>query len=166
MKNTLFFVIFTVFFAAGCSKPDPNPENRDPIYADYLAELDLAKKSLESEEKNLAEHETAFKAVVPQTGQIKYARKRIEESQAKIDKLKQQVTYFELKIAERLKETRKKYLAAFKAGQAWPDQKEIDEYKSVQKLRRDKIAADRNERIPPKDSKKKEGAAEAPAVGQ
>lgn len=165
MKNTLFIAFLASFFALGCNKPEPNPETRDPLYTDYLAELDLAKKSLEAEEKTYSEHETAFKATVPQTGQIRYARKRLEESKAKIDRLKQQVTYFELKVANRLKETRKKYLIAFNSGKIWPDPKEIEEYRSVLKLRRDKIAADHNERIPPKPTKKKEGASEAPPSG-
>lgn len=167
MKNYLFLAFLPFFFALGCNKPEPNPEVRDQIYADYLVELDLAKKSLESEQKTLGEHETAYAAVVPQSGQIKYARKRIEESKARINRFEQQISYFELKIATRKKETRKRYLEAFYAGKPWPDSQELEEYKSVQKLRRAKIAADKNERIPPKDTKKekKEEAAQAPSSG-
>jgi len=151
MKKHLILLLFSIFSLFACHKPEPNPELRDPIYQDYLSELDLAKKSLEAEEKTLKEHEATYAAVVPQTGQIKYARKRIEESKEKINRFQQQIQYFELKIANRLADTRKKYLEAFRAGKDWPDPKEIEEYHGIQKLRRDKIAADKGERMKPKE---------------
>lgn len=135
----LIYALFLLIpFLGACEKkPEPNPEARDPIYADYKAELGLAEQGLAAEEKALEGFKAELNDVVPQSGQIKFAQKRIYESMDKITKFEQRKLYFELKIQARLLEVKKSYKAAFAKGEAWPDPKEYDEYKVAGKLRRD-----------------------------
>lgn len=132
----------------GCKKPNPNPELADPIYIDLIAERDLATKTLEEQKKQLIDLEKQFKETQPQSGQVKAAQRKVEDAQLRLMKFKQQVLYFEVKASNRKLESRKKYMSAFLNNQEWPDKKEIDGYLAIQKLRRDKIAADNKSRAP------------------
>lgn len=143
MKFIIYVVILSLFLG-GCNKPDPNPENSDEIYKDLLEELDVATKALESEKKNLEKHESELRKVAPQTGQIKFAQKKVYETQATITKLEQQKQFFEIKIELRKAEVRQRYLEARKGGRKWPDQAEIDGYKAVMKLQREKLEWEKN----------------------
>ena len=134
-------------FLVSCNKPDPNPELKDPIYADLNALLGSAKQAVESEKKALEEHTQALKDVIPQTGQIKYAQKRFYESEAKITRLEQEAKYLELKIAARKKLAVKSYQAAFAKEETWPDPQEWNSYQAEKNLRSAKKSWDSKARI-------------------
>ncbi len=134
-----FAIILISMLLFGCNKPNPTPENLDQIYADLNARAAEMKKAVEAEEKQLEEHKKALSEVVPQTGQIKYAQKRVYESEAKIQRLKQEVQWLEISAKERQKNARISYLKAFKKGEAWPDPKEYEDYKEQMKLRNIKL---------------------------
>lgn len=135
-----FFLLFMFSLTlAGCNKPDPNPENKDPIFSDLSAQAEEMKKAAEAEEKQLEEHKKALAEVVPQSGQIKYAQKRVYESEAKIQKLKQEAQWLKVSARERLKQDKINYLKAFNKGEPWPDPKEYAEYKEQMRLRRIKL---------------------------
>lgn len=127
-------VLLCSSFLLGCNKKNPNPELLDPIYQDLLKRLDEKKKELEAEKKVLEEHEKALKAVVPQTGQIKYAEKRYWDSRHRIDALEQAIEYFEFKAASRKRLARYEYSIAFKKDQPWPDPAEYKQYMDQRKL--------------------------------
>jgi hypothetical protein len=142
MKILIFVIILGLF--SGCNKPDPNPELHDEIYTDLLQELDIATKGLEAEEKNLTKLEEERDKAVPQTGQIKFAQKKVYETEATITKLRQQKQFFEIKIELRKAEARARYLEARKGGRKWPDPEEIANYKEAMKLQREKLTWDKN----------------------
>lgn len=142
MKLLFFALILGLFL--GCNKPDPNPENSDEIYKDLLQELDVASKALEAEVKNLEKLEIERDRVVPQTGQIKFAQKKVYETQATITKLAQQKQFFEIKIELRKAEVRERYMEARKGGRKWPDLAEIENYKAIMKFQRDKLEWEKN----------------------
>ncbi|WII73025.1 hypothetical protein QJS83_03955 [Bdellovibrio sp. 22V] len=131
----LISIITICFFLVACNKPDPNPELKDPIYGDLTSSLASISQQLEAQKKTLEEHEQALKDVVPQTGQIKYAQKRVNETKALITRLDQEKQYLELKIEARKKQSKKSYLQAFKKNEPWPDPKEWDSYQVEKKLR-------------------------------
>jgi hypothetical protein len=143
-----------------CNKPDPNPENMDPIFQDMKAQEDITKKNIEDFTKQLEEHAHNIEKVKPQTGQIKYAEKRYWEARDHLDKLQQQYVYWQIRKAERLKHARTEYLKAFKEGKNWPRQEEVDEYMSEKRLRQAKQQWDIKERL--QDYKKSETKAAAP----
>lgn len=143
----LFFIAFALFLAS-CNKKDPNPELSDPIYKDLTEELGIASKALEDEEKNLASLMKEKDQAVPQTGQIKYATKKVYDSQARVDVLRQQKQFFEIKIELRKHEVQQRYAESLKeGGRPWPDQAEIATYMSVAKFQRDKIEYEKNKGI-------------------
>ncbi|MEN0057832.1 MAG: hypothetical protein AAGB31_03280 [Bdellovibrio sp.] len=123
------------FFLLACEKPDPNPELRDPIYADLNSTLGAVSQEIEGEKKNLSDNEKALQEVIPQTGQIKYAQKRVQESKEKITRLEQEKAYLELKIENRRKSTKKSYAKAFANQEAWPDPQEWASYQAEKRLR-------------------------------
>lgn len=151
------FLLLVPFLIAACNKPDPNPENRDEIYQELNKQIAEITHAIDAEEKQLVEHKKNLSEVVPQTGQIKFAQKRVFDSQAKIDKMKQQKNWLEIRTKERLKETRKGYLKAFKANEPWPDPKEFEEYKAQTKLRQAKRDWDVKERIKDSEPSKPKG---------
>lgn len=145
MRILSIFIITLLLVA--CNKPDPNPELKDEIYADLNTQLAETTHALEAEEKQLAEHQKAMSEVTPQTGQIKYAQKRVYESEDKINQLRQEKQWLALRAQERLKYTRKQYLNAFKKGQPWPDPAEIEQYKAEMRLRKAKKDWDVKQRM-------------------
>ena len=136
-----------LFFSA-CTQKDPHPEQLDGIYKDLLAELDLARKALELEEKSLATLMKEKTLAIPQTGQIKFANKKIADAEERIMIMKQRVTFFEISITQRSELAKIKYEQSLRAGgKPWPDKEELDLYSSVTKFQRDKLAWDRNKGI-------------------
>lgn len=121
----------------GCSKPDPHPELRDPIYNDLLANEKELATSIESEKKNLEEALAKVTAASPQTGQIKYARKHYFETQKRLEKIKQLHRYYQLRIESRTIEAQDSYLDAYdkKQAEAWPNKDEFEEYKARESAR-------------------------------
>lgn len=143
----LIFAAISLFFTA-CNTKNAHPEQLDSIYKDLVEELEISKKSLEEEEKQLAKLTAEKDQAIPQTGQIKFANKKISDSQNKINFLKQQKLFFEIKIAQRIEHSKIKYEESLKPnGKPWPDPEEAALYKSVARFQRNKIAWDKNKGI-------------------
>ncbi len=140
-------IFVTLLLLSACNKPDPNPELKDPIYADLNAELALAEAAIAAEAANLKKFQDELAAVVPQTGQIKYAQKRVEETKSKLARHQQQRDYFELKIAARKKLASRAYLEAFHKKTDWPDPEEWRAYQLEKKFRSAKKTWDVKERM-------------------
>jgi uncharacterized protein YhaN len=130
------FILFSLLFLVlvACDKPKADPESGDPIYNDLLTEANAVNSQISAAEKELEEFQKALEAVVPQTGQIKYASKRVSETTARIDKLKQMKQYWEMRAESRKEWDRKAYLVAYKAKKPWPDPNEYEQYKLQRKL--------------------------------
>lgn len=143
----LLSVIIISILLISCNKPDPHPELKDPIYSDVSALLATTTQALEAEKKTLEGNIKALGDVVPQTGQIKYAQKRVDESKAKIVFLEQEKQYLELKRAARQKEAQKSYSVAFKKGETWPNPEEWRSYEAEKRLRNAKRNWDVKERM-------------------
>lgn len=138
MKYLLFATLLAFF--TSCEPKNPHPELSDEIYKDLLVEKDIAAKALEAEIKNLNSLIKEKAQAVPQTGQIKYANKRINDAQAAVNKLAQQKLYFEIKIEQRIQHAQQMYAASLKpGGRPWPDAEEVGLYKSITKFQREKI---------------------------
>lgn len=139
----LIFTALVLFFSS-CNPKNANPERLDEIYLDLVAELDIANKALDSEEKNLASLIKERNSSVPQTGQIKFANKKVADAESKVNALKQQKLYFEIRIEQRKHEAMQRYEESLKeGGRPWPDKEEVAMYRSVVKFQRDKINWDK-----------------------
>jgi hypothetical protein len=150
MKHLVFAFFLTILttLASSCTKTDPHPELRDEIYKDLATELGIATKALEDEEKSLLSLRGELSKAVPQTGQIKYATLKVHKSEELVNKMLQQKIYFEVKMERRKVYVMDRYIESLrKNGRKWPDQEEIDIYKSVTKFNREKIEFDKNKRM-------------------
>lgn len=141
----LFLLLFSVFLA-GCNKPDPQPEKKDAIYLDMVTEMDIAEKNLVEAQKKLEGFKKDLEAAVPQTGQIKFAQKRVYDAERVVDQLEQQKKYWIVRSESRRDYVRKKSLEAFHKGQPWEHADEITEYETEKRLRRAKLNWDVKER--------------------
>ncbi len=139
-------IIFALFlFFLGCTKVDPHPETRDEIYVDLGQELEIVTKALEGAEKNLLLAKDEMKKAIPQTGQIKYATKKLRNAEAYLAEMKQRKIFFDIKRERRKNYVQFRYQESLgSGGRPWPDQKEIEEYRTVVKFNRDKLEWDRN----------------------
>jgi hypothetical protein len=143
MKTIIFAILISIF--TSCTKMDPNPENSDDIYKDLVAELEIATKSLESAQKQLDSIKAEFKASVPQTGQIKYATKKLRNAEAFLAEMNQRKIYFDIKKDRRKNYVKFRYEESHKkGGRPWPDSRELEEYRALVKFNRDKLEWDRN----------------------
>lgn len=147
MRKHITLLIILLLALVGCEKMDPAPELKDPIYKDLQDQLSSAQKQLSDEIKVLSDHNKALTAVVPQTGQIKYAKKRVFDSQNRISRFEQQVMYWKIRIVERQKHTRREYAQAFHSKKEWPRPEEYQQYLSEKRLRAAKNNWDSRERI-------------------
>ncbi len=133
MAHKILFLLIIVS-AVGCNKPNPNPETLDPIYANIQSQVASVDAEITAEKAKLTENQTSFENVVPQTGQIKFAQKRIWESKNRIEKLNQLKKYWEVRKESRKIHARTEYMKAFASGKPWPDPNEYVMYKNQQKL--------------------------------
>lgn len=136
--NGSFVGLFLVL--AGCKEPVPNPELRDPIYADLKAQLAATLSDVEAEKKSIEELETTMPKMDVRTAEIKQARRQLSSHTKKLSQLTQMKEYYEIRLEQRKSFVEKDYLRAFEADQPWPNPDEFDRYKVVKKLR----TADRN----------------------
>lgn len=146
MKYTYF--ILYAFIVSSCTQKIEHPELIDDVYKDLVVELSIASKSLEEEEKNLKSVKEELALAVPQTGQVKFSKKKVSDSLERITILKQQKMYFEIKIEQRIQYAQQKYSESLhKGGKPWPDKEEVEVYKNLAKFRRDKIEWDKNKNL-------------------
>lgn len=131
----ILIALFFGFLVLGCDKPNPNPEGMDPIYEDLDKMAGSAHSELESAKKDLEGHQKEFADAIPQTGQNKYALKRIGDAQAQINRLEQLQLYYKLRVKSRLKDDQISYLKAFKEKKSWPPPEEWESYQAEKRLR-------------------------------
>lgn len=144
--TNLILMLFSLIFVVSCNKPDPEPEKKDPIYADLQAELQNTQKQIADVSTTLKDQESELEKVTPQTGKIKYAQKRVFGTQKQIDLLKQQEKYWTIRIDERARFIRRKSMDAFKEGKTYDAGPEYQEYLVEKRLRRAKLNWDARQR--------------------
>ncbi len=137
-------LILVCAFGLSCKQEDPTPELSDKIFKDLQSELEIAKKNTEFEVSQQSKMSVELKQAVPQTGQRKFAEKRVFESASQLTVYRQQEKYFEVKLEERRIYVRKRYLESLLPnGRLWPSPEEAAEYALRLKLRRAKLEWDK-----------------------
>ncbi len=146
-KSLFVFILLSVLAFSGCEKADPNPELKDPIYADLQDQLSSTEKALVESNKNADEQKNLLENAPAQSGQAAVYRKRYFQAQSISDRLSQQIKYWKVRIEERKLLSRKSYLLSLKDKKSWPDPKEYEIYLSEKKLRQAKVEWDAKKRI-------------------
>ena len=140
----LFFALFALILTS-CTQADPHPESRDEVYQDLETELGIAEKAFDAEEKMQERLQADLGKVLPQTGQVKFATKKLRDSADRLNALSQQKLYFGIKLEQRKAYVQSRYHESLKdPNRPWPDEKELSMYRSVVKFNREKIAWEKN----------------------
>lgn len=121
----------------GCRSPEANPELRDPIYSFLKAKEAQVAGQIAGETKALEEAAGVLKKAVPQSGQVKFAKKHYYTIKDRLEKLEQQRRYYEIRQKSRIAEARESYLQAFHKKEEWPRPEEFEEFK-IQESAREK----------------------------
>lgn len=148
--NTLricIVAILSMHILLGCNKPEPNPELRDPIYQDLVAQLAATQKSIGDADKAYKDKLAELSKAKPQTGQFKYIQGQAFQAEHAFELLKQQEKYWKIRISERKRLSRMQYLKAFKKKEPWPSPEEFKEYETEKRLRQAKLSWDNKKRI-------------------
>ena len=132
---TQMLTLGSLAFLTGCKpEPIPNPENRDPIYADLQAQEKATATDIEAEKKSVEEIRAEIEKAPVRTADRHHAMRQLSQHIKKLDQLKQMDQYYQIRLEERKTFDAKDYMRAFNAEQPWPDPKEFEEYKAILKL--------------------------------
>ena len=134
MGLKIFCFSLFLLLSASCSFENSEPERLDPIYSDLEKEFKATSAQIAAAQKELDGFLTELEAVKPQTGQIKYAQKRVSDAQQKLEHLKQMNAFWKLRVASRLAWDREHYLLARKEKTPWPPPEEYKEFKAQMAL--------------------------------
>lgn len=162
-SKIISLVCFALLFFASCTKHDPNPELKDPIYLDIKTQMGLAEKSLAEASAKIKEFSGELAGALPQTGQIKILQRKLYYHEKQKDLFQQQIKYWLIRSEDRIKQARIDYAKSLSGGPAWPDPKEYETYLSEKKLRLAKIEWDAKQRL--EDYKNELKIKQAPAHG-
>jgi hypothetical protein len=132
-RKVISFILLAIVLVA-CDKPNPEPEKLDPIYASIEKEIKEMEAAISGTEKAVQEAQENYQKAVPQTGQIKFALKRLNEAKAALEKQRQMKQYWELRLKSRLRWDREHYLRAYNKKEPWPPPEEYEEYRAQRAL--------------------------------
>lgn len=118
----------------GCSKPDPNPELKDPIFRDLLAEYTETTKKIVDEDKKIEQLTYEGRNLEPRTKERMVNLRDINKSKQLIEKLRQDEAYLKIRVDRRRIQARIDYSAAYSAKKEWPDPHEYELFLAVRKL--------------------------------
>lgn len=155
-KNRLFskvcstwniVLVFFLLSVSACKKEDPNPELRDQIYQDIVAQEGDNQKTISDVEKKIDEAKKAVLDSKPQTGEVKRNTKKVFELENLRAKLKQQETFWKIRKFERLKLVRR--TKSTMSEEDWNNRSktEYEQYLSEKKLRQTKNSWDLKQRF-------------------
>lgn len=119
----------------GCKRQDQHPEMTDAIYIDLNQEKEATSRTLEAERKTLLENIENLKDAKPQSGQLGYAQKRVNESKARISSLEQKQKFLEIKLTRRLIYVQREYSKRYQNGKPWPIPDEYSQYFAIKRAR-------------------------------
>jgi hypothetical protein len=122
----LFLVLLIIL--AGCNRPNPYPELKDPIYRDIENDLRNAAREVEAAIKEKDQAYAQIQTAQIQTGEIKAKWSSFYEAEKRLEKVRQKHKYLELRLDSRKTEARKTYQDAFAKGEPWPDPEEFRLY--------------------------------------
>lgn len=128
MKTFPIFIL--IIFLISCRKPDPHPELRDPILREIADSIKLEEANVESLDAELLATKEDLKNSADQSMDIKLNRQKLFETENRLAKAKQMLSYYKVQQKLRTQEARRSYIEAFKAEKEkeWPDPKEYEAY--------------------------------------
>ncbi len=137
----LLISAFLLVLYSGCEKRDPNPENKDKVYAQLQVDLGAAKVAQAYVNDYINTNKTDLSTAVPQSGEEPVYTKRINEGLNKLTYANQQVRMYEVRIEERKIYVQRRYLESLTPnGRKWPDEGEAEAELLKLQMLREKVA--------------------------
>lgn len=106
----------------------------DPLYMELEREMNAAGAQVKLAEEQLIEAESNFKKAVPQTGQIKYATKRLNDAKYRLQRANQAALYLKVKHEARKWEAREEYLSSYYNKTPWPNPEPLEMFRLKKRL--------------------------------
>lgn len=144
LAKLLFFILFLASLAS-CNKRDPNPENKDAVFAQLNKDLSDAKAALAYVNDYINTNKLDLETAVPQSGEQPVYVKRINEGLNAQTYANQQVRMYEVRIEERKLYVQRRYLESLTPnGRKWPEEGEADTELLKLQMLREKVARVKN----------------------
>lgn len=151
----LLILLFLLGNLISCNKRDPNPENKDAVYAQLQKDLGEAKAALVYVQDYINTNKADIEKAVPQSGERAVYEKRVNEGLNAQLYANQQVRMYEIRIEERKIYVQRRYLESLtKNGRKWPEDGEAEAELQKLQLLREKVARVRD--TLPKEPKEKD----------
>lgn len=147
MKRSILALVFLAqTLLLGCSKEDPHPELKDPIYQDLKKRADDLLKAKDEAYVKVKDLTESLEKAEPNS----IERKDIERDLMKTRKLasesEQMATYYRIRSERRRVEGRLAYKKAFREKKPWPDADEYSDYLVNRRL--NEVNLNWNSRVP------------------
>lgn len=137
-------VILTLL--TGCSKEDPHPELKDPIYLDLKKRADELSKSKEESAVKIKGLLESLDKAEPNSIERKDIERDLAKSRTLATVIEQQATYYRIRSERRRIEGRMAYKKAFQEKKPWPDAGEYSDYLVNRRL--NEVNLNWNSRVP------------------
>lgn len=157
-------LVFMPTVLLGCSKEDPNPETRDPIFADLTKRMVEHSKAYEEAKAKVKELRDSLEKAEPNSIEVRDIQRDLAKTEAKVIDSEQWAHYYKIRSERRRLVDKLTYKEAFAAKREWPDPHEYSDYLTNRRLV--EINRNWNARVPklrdrlPSSAKKTAKAAE------
>lgn len=131
----IFATVFTILSLSACSKEDPQPEIRDPIYNELAAKSKALDEEVKSLKEKLANLEIDLEKAEPNSISKKDVEKDLRKHKKMLQAAQQSLTYYKIRAERRKLVDKLTYKEAYAAGKEWPDPKEFEQYQTSLRLR-------------------------------
>lgn len=118
----------------GCSKEDPHPEARDPIYADLVRRLTEHQKAVDEAKGKITELTDSLEKAEPNTIEKRDIERDLAKYKHQLLDSDQWARYYKIRSERRRIVDKIVYREAFAAGKEWPDPHEYSDYLTNRRL--------------------------------
>lgn len=119
---------------SGCTKEDPTPEERDPIYKDLERRYNEHTKAAEERKAALEELYKTLEKAEPNSIERKDVQRDIAKTKSQLLEADQWSRYYKIRMGRRKIVDRMAYKEAFDAKKEWPYPGEYSEYQTNRRL--------------------------------
>lgn len=146
-KQTYQIILLLIFFfSLGCTKRDPQPHLKDPIYRDLSSEHSRHQKMVEEQLKEVSKLEAELASTEVRTIDKRIKLRDLQTAKERLGRLKEGAEYYRIRADLRKVYAKRDYNRAFDEGAVWPDPKELEAYQTNKRLRN--VSLNWSERVP------------------
>jgi hypothetical protein len=135
MKMLKFMALLSVLFAfTGCQGPDPLAYLKDPLYQEIEKDMKAAQGEIAETEKAVVAAQADLKSATPQTGQIKYAKKKLFEAEYRSRMANQRLVALTIQLDSQKWIAKEESLLAIQNKKEWPTKDALELYNLQKQL--------------------------------